>query len=211
MKRIIYNVFGPKGSGKDTVCRIIQNSYMARGVTVDHLSFANPLKKVVQECFGDRMESGDQIWGAIEEKEKPITSLPISADMLVRHDFLSKHTYWSGRLLLQFMGTEVFRAIDPCFWVNKMTNSISDGSGHVVISDCRFANELESLEAFPEGGPGFQLVNIRINRKGCEGDGHSSEEDQKQFHTNHSIENDAPLDVLEKVVHRILDDMHVPF
>lgn len=202
-------MFGPKGSGKDTVCEMVKKSYERRGVPTLHVSFAGPLKDLVEQTCGNYMVNPhEQVWGSIEKKEFPIDSLPITDEAKEKHEFLKGHDHWSGRLLLQFMGTEVFRTISPTHWINLCTSKIIESEGHVLVSDCRFANEMSALEHFPESGPGWDLVNIRIRRMGCEGDGHASEDAQKAFKPDHIIDNDAPLDVLEKVVNRILDEIH---
>ena len=210
MRRIIYNVFGYKGSGKDTVCKMIAESYSKRGVEVDKLSFANPLKEIVREHFGGYMDDEvEQVWGSIEDKEKTIGGLPVRDEIKEIYPFLKDHDYWSGRLLLQFLGTEVFRGIDDKFWVNTFTAKVLKGEGHVAVSDCRFKNEYEAIEDLAlKGIYNLDVVNIKINRKGYERDGHASEQDMRNFGFMYDIENNGPLDVLEKQVMRILDEVH---
>ena len=56
----------------------------------------------------------------------------------------------AGRTLLQQVGTEIFRAKDPGYWVNEVTRMVetlypTQGWDFVVLADCRFPNEVLGL------------------------------------------------------------------
>lgn len=51
-----------------------------------------------------------------------------------------------GRRLLQFVGTDVVRADNPNYWVKFIADMIKyfgDTFDYMIISDCRFPNEIE--------------------------------------------------------------------
>jgi dephospho-CoA kinase len=51
------------------------------------------------------------------------------------------------RELLQFLGTEYFRALDPDYWVKQWVHAVverlelTDGECRIIVDDCRFGNE----------------------------------------------------------------------
>ena len=123
---MIIGLAGKKQNGKSTV---------ADYLTVDHkfveVSWAGPLKQIIGMGLLGLKEH--QVYGTLEDKE--------TVD-----EFWGK----SPRELLQIIGTDCFRnLVDPEFWVkvgirdiNLMTNSGFD----VVVSDCRFPNEIEAIK-----------------------------------------------------------------
>lgn len=67
-----------------------------------------------------------------------------------------------GRTLLQQIGTERVRKVDPDFWVNFIVNilKIFDGEwDYVFIPDTRFPNEVSNLT-----DAGFDVCHIRVER-----------------------------------------------
>lgn len=67
----------------------------------------------------------------------------------------------AGRQLLQFVGTDVVRKVDPDFWVNFVVSVLKMFPmwDYVLIPDCRFPNEIDDVasEGFPE-------LCVRVNR-----------------------------------------------
>ena len=101
------------------------------------LSFADILKKICVPISG---LSYITLLGITEnariEREQPI---------------LLKNSTWfdvnmSGRKLLELVGTECFRALDPDIWI-KLTKRFINQSLHlqIVISDVRFKNEADMI------------------------------------------------------------------
>jgi len=95
------------------------------------------------------------------------------------------------RALLQFLGTEYFRTIDPDFWVKQWVKAVAErleltmGECRIVVDDCRFANEVEAVQrlkghqAYLDVKPQFRLNRLAA-RDGvvAEGiEGHASESD----------------------------------
>ncbi len=69
-----------------------------------------------------------------------------------------------GRRLLQDLGS-AWRRYDPLFWVRKVQNMASSYHGSVVVSDCRFWNELVEMQLFGSCF-GFRVVTVRVERPG---------------------------------------------
>lgn len=70
----------------------------------------------------------------------------------------------AGRTLLQHVGTDIIRKIDPNFWVdfiNKITCYFECVWDYIIIPDTRFPNEIERLKTI-----NTNVFHIRINREG---------------------------------------------
>lgn len=114
----------------------------------------------------------------------------------------------SPRIMLQSLGTEFGRRIDPDIWIKHAYRIVSKLDTTAVVSDIRFANELN----FIKNHQGF-LVRIKrkstdmlANNLGLEN--HASELEQKSFNDadfNFIINNDKNIAYLSAEVERIAD------
>jgi cytidylate kinase len=66
------------------------------------------------------------------------------------------------RELLQFLGTEYFRALDPEYWIKQWDKAVAErlertesGDCRIVVDDCRFPNEVAAVRRL--GGHEFYL------------------------------------------------------
>jgi hypothetical protein len=117
---------GPAGSGKSVAARYLTSKY-----GLHEFSYAQPLKRAVTAIFGiPYTDLFDQ-----DAKARPCS--PPWQD-------------YTPRRILQIVGTDLFRQhFDQDIWVKAMVANvyrltISAGSPQpIVISDCRFPNELE--------------------------------------------------------------------
>lgn len=116
-----------------------------------------------------------------------------------------------GREILQYIGTDVVRAKIPDFWVNFII-SILDLFGNnwdfVLIPDCRFKNECESLIKH-----GFDTKIIRVDRPNFmsplteEQQKHPSETSMDGYDFDYTIVNDGDLNDLRKKADRLAREM----
>jgi hypothetical protein len=129
---MIIGVCGFIGSGKDTVADYLVNFHEFR-----RESFANTLKDAVAHAFGwDRTMLEGRTKQAREWREQV-------------------DPWWSERLnmphltprwILQYWGTEVCRkAFHDDIWIASLENKLRNSQDDVVISDCRFPNEIKSI------------------------------------------------------------------
>jgi hypothetical protein len=132
-KQTIIGVVGFIGSGKDTVADYLQNFHEFR-----RESFASTLKDAVAAVFGwDRV--------LLEGRTKEAREWREEVD-----------TWWAERLnmptltprwVLQYWGTEVCRrGFHDDIWIASLENKIRNSKDNVVISDCRFPNEIEAIK-----------------------------------------------------------------
>lgn len=129
---MIIGVCGFIGSGKDTIADYLTNFHGFR-----RESFANSLKDAVSQVFGwDRTMLEGRTKQSREWREQP-------------------DAWWSKRLgrevtprlMLQLWGTEVCRkGFHDDIWIASLENKLRNSKDDIVISDCRFPNEIKSIK-----------------------------------------------------------------
>ncbi len=74
-------------------------------------------------------------------------------------DYIYRRTHQpqgkKDRLLLQWLGTEWGRTINPDLWVSILTEDLKTKTGNLYITDCRFKNEVQALR-----DNGFKLFRV---------------------------------------------------
>ena len=134
---MIIGICGFIGAGKDTAADYLVNFHEYR-----RESFANTLKDAVAAVFGwDRT--------MLEGRTKEARAWREEVD-----------TWWAQRLempdltprwILQYWGTEVCRqGFHDDMWIASLENKLRKTQDNVVISDCRFPNEIAAIKA--QGG-----------------------------------------------------------
>jgi len=130
---MIIGVCGFIGSGKDTVADYLVNLHHFR-----RESFANTLKDAVSAVFGwDRTMLEGRTKQAREWREQVDTWW---ADRL-------EIPHLTPRWILQNWGTEICRrGFHDAIWIASLENKLRNSTDDVVISDCRFPNEIKSIK-----------------------------------------------------------------
>jgi len=133
---MILGVVGLIGAGKDTIADYLVNIHEFR-----RDSFAATLKDAVSAVFGwDRDMLEGRSRSSREWREQ-------------------RDAWWSDRLgqeitprwILQYWGTEVCRhGFHDDVWIASLENKLRATQDDVVISDCRFPNEIRAIRA--QGG-----------------------------------------------------------
>lgn len=141
---MIIGVCGFIGSGKDTIADYLTNFHGFR-----RESFANSLKDAVAQVFGwDRTMLEGRTKQAREWREQVD---PWWAERLGMPNL-------TPRWILQYWGTEVCRkAFHDDIWIASLENKLRNSKDDIVISDCRFPNEIKSIKS--AGG-----IVIRVKR-----------------------------------------------
>jgi len=135
---MLIGLAGRKQSGKSTV-----TDYLCQCFDFHEISWAYPLKEVI----------GRQLFGLDDEI--------LYGDSPKREEVIEQ---WgmSGRQILQVVGTDLFRNhFDENFWVKVGIGRIMKELGqkhHVVVSDCRFPNELDAIKSF--GGVTCKIIKL---------------------------------------------------
>jgi hypothetical protein len=130
---MIIGICGLIGAGKDTIADYLVNIHQFR-----RESFANSLKDAVAHVFNWERE-------LLEGRTKQSREWREQPD-----------PWWSTRLgqtitprqVLQYWGTEVCRrGYHDDIWIASLENKIRNSRDDIVISDCRFPNEIRAIKA----------------------------------------------------------------
>lgn len=140
---MIIGICGLIGSGKDTIADYLTNFHEFR-----RESFANSLKDAVAAVFGwDRIMLEGRTKQAREWREQID---PWWAERLGMPNL-------TPRWILQYWGTEVCReGFHDDMWIASLENKLRNSNDDIVISDCRFPNEITALRA--QGGA---IINVQ--------------------------------------------------
>lgn len=209
---MILGVTGLIGSGKDTVA-----DYLCTFHGFKRVSFASSLKDAVSSVFG---------W----DRELLEGSTKTSREWRERSD-----TWWSERLnmditprwVLQYWGTDVLRNhFHTDIWVASVENKLRQSTDNIIITDCRFANEVDAIKRAggitarvergdkPEwyeaaisfnkgefGNMNWSLSKFKLDKLGV----HASEYSSVGLCYDHYIDNNDTIDNLHKQVESIIN------
>jgi hypothetical protein len=153
MPQQIVGISAKKQGGKTTMMRHIAHH---SGKVVAVVCFANFLKEIVVGCF-----SGDALsW---------VTPLDLQEENVKNMVLPCGKTY---RQMLQYVGTDVFRKLEPNCWVNAYKSRVASQCidvGLILTPDVRFPNEVEAIHQM--GGRVIRLTRAPFGEE----DKHESE------------------------------------
>ena len=211
---MIIGICGFIGSGKDTIADYLVNLHHFR-----RESFANTLKDAVAQVFGwDRTMLEGRTKQAREWREQVD---PWWAARL-------KMPHLTPRWVLQYWGTEVCRkAFHDDIWIAALENKLRNSEDDVVISDCRFPNEIKanrkaggmvirvvrgpepewydaavSANRGPNANVTWALSRAKLERLNV----HASETSWVGTKFDHVLDNNGTLDHLYQQVKRLVQD-----
>jgi hypothetical protein len=211
---MIIGICGLIGSGKDTIADYLVNFYEFR-----RESFANTLKDAVAAVFGwDRTMLEGRTKEAREWREEID---PWWAERLGMPTL-------TPRWVLQYWGTEVCRkGFHDDIWIASLENKLRNSRDDVVISDCRFPNEIESIrkasgvivwvkrgelptwyDLAVSANQGHNLAQQELKRLRI----HASETSWIGTDFDHTIENDGGIaDLYDQIEKLLLSDREKTF
>ena len=183
------------GAGKDTVA-----DYLVSNYGFVKMSFAAPLKDMVSTLDPYIDREGTRL-------------SHVSTDAGIDSEGVLKRHFPEYRRLLQLLGTDCIRAIDPDFWVKAAWLRLKDGDNSLryVFSDVRFPNEARFIHTLiaPRGPHGQYPTTAvwEVLRPGHTGDAHSSEQHAGNLHEDRVLGNGGDIADLHKVVDFLIEDL----
>lgn len=133
------------------------------------MAFADRIKKGLAEILGVSTAHIDSC--KVKGEEHPILGMPY-------------------RKMLQTLGTEWGRDIvNPDIWVLLLKEEIQMCTRPIVVTDVRFANEAKMIKVL-----GGAIINI--NRPGCDGDDHVSENSLPDIYHDYTLDNNSTVEHL---------------
>ena len=208
---MILGVTGFIGSGKDTVA-----DYLCTFHGYKRISFAASLKDAIASIFGwDRelLEGTTKSSREWREQIDPWWSERLGKEITPRY-------------ILQYWGTEVCRnGFHPDIWVASVENKLRKSTDNIVITDCRFANEIAAIKNAGgvvcriERGPNPDWYNHALNlNKGPTQIGwaiakaklnelhvHASEYSSVGLNYDHYLNNNGSIDDLHQQIKSIIN------
>ena len=111
------------------------------GKFIKTYAFADKLKRLSVELLGLKEE---WVFGTDEQKN---TLTHIMWDQIPNPTQGSSNGPMTAREVLQFVGTDMFRGLDPSVWINACMRQIEqEGPEIALISDVRFENEVRTIQ-----------------------------------------------------------------
>lgn len=118
-----------------------------------------------------------------------------------------------GRTLLQRIGTDVVREQNPNFWCDFIISVLKmfpDEWDYVIIADCRFPNEIESMRE-----SNFDTTHVRVHRPNFDSSlsaeqlSHASEIALDEYPVDHFVINGGTLcDLRSRVAELVKEVFH---
>ena len=145
----------------------------------------------------------NQAYGTNKEKNSKTS---IRWGTLPHHNNKYKNTQMTAREVLQYVGTDIFRKLDPDIWIKSLLRKIEKDRPEVaLICDVRFKNEISRLQE--KGGFILGLTRDPHSRT----DAHSSEKEIEQCFSlcDSTVDNnDIGIQDQLKMIHKAIQ--HLP-
>jgi len=201
-RKLAYPIIGITGrarAGKDTIAYMAARHLAKYRRTSTVLALATPLKQLCFDVYGPAYNvSKEAFFGTQEQKEAEIDALP----------------GWTGRKILQHVGTEGFRTISPEVWGRyligrAMAELYSRQDSHVIlVSDVRFSDEAALIQGI--GGIVVKVVRPSVEAAAAQTftgiANHASEANFDEISPDYLLNNfDRSLDDLDALVQHMLE------
>lgn len=200
---LIIGISGKARVGKDTTADFLIKAFREKfNKEFIKIAYADGLKEKVMYDFD---LTWDQLYGDL--KEVPDKRYPKKVNESSNYEdgkvWKEEDLYWTPREILQFIGTDCYRAVDDYFWVKKLFKTIDEnGYKNVIVSDCRFKSEIDPIK---ERG-GHHVKVIRDYDGVVHNKTHQSETElEEDYKVDVKINNNSTLDFLEKTAFDTVD------
>lgn len=185
---------GKAGAGKTTATDVLVGLLTNQKKHATRMSFASPLKALCHEVFSIAFNVGPEaFYGSQDQKNADLDQLP----------------GWSGRKILQHIGTEGFRHISPEIWPNYAINAASSlidstEMNYVVFDDVRFVSEAAAIQRAGGVVIGLSGGHTKQNTAPQGIVGHASEADVDLIKPDYTINNEGSIKDLTSLLEAML-------
>jgi len=180
---MIIGITGQKRSGKDTVTAMLTDSYPL--MKFERIALADAMKDFTQELLKMPLEDLEYL-----KDNEDVSITRDSAAVSMRH-------------FLQTLGQGVKEITkDDLVWCKFLVSRL-DPEVNYVISDIRFPFEATFFRDWAEGSM-TKYLQFKVERKGCEPDGHVSEMFIDEIKEDYLLSNNSTLDALKTSVNQTL-------
>ncbi len=218
----LIGLLGKSCAGKDTAGRMLVD--MAAPEEGRTMAFADKLKEITGEMFG--LSYADMYDNDMKTKPTrfPCLMCPECRSLEVTRVVLDRKEHgqcrvcgtlgdiavfssqWTPRTILQYLGTEGFRRINPNVWVDYLINTarerLASDTKFIAVTDCRFISECEGIWA--AGGEVWRLRRPETDNAQVGIKGHASEMELESIPDSQCqavIQNTGTLDALRGRLH----------
>jgi len=133
-------------------------------------SFADKLKRLCVDILGLKEEL---VFGTDEQKN---TKTHIKWETMSNPNYVDHKGYMTVREVLQLVGTDMFRDLNPSVWIDSCLRQIEEDQSEVaLISDVRFENEVKAIQK----QKGF-VIGLARTSNTKENDTHISEQEPQK-------------------------------
>lgn len=171
MKTKVIQILGLARSGKDWTASQLKTYFESQSKSVEIMSYAAPMKRITTALFGISLKQLN------EYKNK---SDRYSINLIDR--FSGEHGFNTNfRTLLQKFGNKAMKSeFGDSVWSDLMLTNINQSSADIIIiSDCRFTVELNSI-----GGTTIRVINFNLTSMN-----HQSETELLDAKTDYCLNN----------------------
>ena len=129
-----------KQGGKTTATNYLRRVFTKHSRSVETVNFADSLKYFVVREFCPTQDCGDSFSFDIEHNK----NMMLSCGKTVRE-------------ILQIVGTDWFRSLDPEYWIKKWKAAVLHSRAEIILcGDVRFPNEVQAVQSL--GGKVVRLI-----------------------------------------------------
>lgn len=145
---VVVGISGKIGSGKNYLADRLIEEYSRRGLKAGFSSFATPLKAELSQIIQSLPGPDESIAASYNMPLKQAQKLRelLAADYAARGLSLTAYDRTEGvRRALQYLGTDIRRAVDQQYWVNLFKRAVDRTLDFALVTDVRFPNEADAM------------------------------------------------------------------